>query len=648
MSVTFDEVRTYIRDQIADDKNRKFVNVSGDSLHDALREASIELSVPIKRIQYEVLEKGSAGVLGLGKKPWLLLAYPLKGDDIEVIDESSEFDFALAGEAEQTDRDGEAFVRIDPDGVYLKVTPPNGSGQRVTEREALGAITRRSIDDIDTSMVAKVVKHAAGEFVRVANYEHNPANDAALTVSITDLEMKAYLTAYPPGPGGADPRYDDIVSFLQMNNVVDGLKEDLIRQFCDRPVYKEAILVAEGSAPVNGADARIVYAFETDRTTLKLKETDGRVDFKELNLVQNVVEGQELARKIPAEKGTAGRTVTGRLLPAKDGADVRIDFGKNVRLSEDKATAFAETNGQVLLLGGRISVEPVYVVAGDVNLKTGNILFLGTVVVKGNVDDGFNVKAAGNIEVMGSVGKSQLDAEGDIIVHQGVTGRNAGVVRAGNNVYSKFIENARTEAGGLVVVSDGIINSEVHADKKIVCRGKRASIVGGKVRATEEIDAKNLGSVAGMETVLEVGYDPKSKEKLVQLEKRSEELQNELADIKLNLSTLENLRRVKRTLPEEKVASYKELKTRAAAVITELKEVALDGEEVRERLSELKLVGKVSASGTVYPGVKIHVKDASLDIRNEHKTVTFIAEDGIIKVTKYQESDEDIRILRKE
>ena len=76
-------------------------------------------------------------------------------------------------------------------------------------------------------------------------------------------------------------------------------------------------------------------------------------------------------------------------------------------------------------------MEPVYTIEGDVNLKTGNVLFLGTVFVKGNVEDGFSVKAAGNIEIMGSVGKCLLDAEGDIIVHQGIAGKTEGRVRAG-------------------------------------------------------------------------------------------------------------------------------------------------------------------------------------------------------------------------
>ena len=50
-------------------------------------------------------------------------------------------------------------------------------------------------------------------------------------------------------------------------------------------------------------------------------------------------------------------------------------------------------------------------------------MFLGTVFISGNVEDGFSVKASGNIEVKGTVGKSELDAEGDIVVSQGIAGK---------------------------------------------------------------------------------------------------------------------------------------------------------------------------------------------------------------------------------
>jgi uncharacterized protein (DUF342 family) len=647
--VSLDQIQSYMRHQLEEDSEGKSVSVSGESLEDALQQAAVELSLPIKKIEYEIIERGTRGMLGVGRKPYQILAYAARTPIPEAV-AGEEVSIALslrASEEQEQDLDGQVFVRMDADGVMLKVTPPVGKGRKATEREAMERLLERTDDNLDKSRIAKVVRAADGEFVRVGDFDHDPSADASLTVEITESEMKAYMLAYPPGEGGADPSFEQVVAFLQTNGVVTGIDEDAVRRFEDDPAYRESILVANGTPPRDGANARVSYSFETNPGHVTLKETNGRVDFRELNLVQNVVEGQMLAKKIPAEHGEPGQTVTGKLLPADDGKDLDIPVGKNVRLSDDGMTALAEVNGQVVITAGKIVVEPVHVITGDVNLRTGNILFLGTVLVKGNVDDGFTVKAAGNIEVMGSVGKSTLDAEGDIIVHQGIAGKTAGLIRCGKSVWAKFIENARVEAGDLVVVSDGIISSTVLADRRIICKGRRASIVGGQLKAVEEINAKSLGSVAGSETILEVGYDPKRKEKLSKLEERKQELRNELSDVKLNMSTIESFVKAGRKIPSEKKKYYQELKEKRIDLEAEIKELEAEAGEISEYLSELKVSGRISASGTVFPGVKISIKDAFLEVRNEFKAVTFIADNHTVKVTRYEETDEDVSVGRR-
>jgi uncharacterized protein (DUF342 family) len=356
-----------------------------------------------------------------------------------------------------------------------------------------------------------------------------------------------------------------------------------------------------------------------------------------------VVEGQALAKKIPAGEGRSGRTVSGKLLPAKDGKDVQIGIGKNVRLSDDGLTAIATINGQVMLQNEKINVEPIYVVPGDVNLKTGgNVIFLGTVLVKGNVEDGFKVKAAGNIEVLGNVGKSELDAEGDIIVHQGILGKGGGNVNAGKGVWAKFIENANVEAGELVMASDGIINSNVEAVVRIICQGKRATIVGGRLRSAEEIAAKTLGSVSGSETILEVGFDPKSKEKLVLLNEKRTDLDKNFDELKRNITTLETIKKQrKKELTEEKEKYLQDLIRQRKLMQEEKISLNEQIEELQNYLSSLKVRGKISASERVFPGVKVIIKDASLETKSEYKSVTFINEDNLVKVTKYEEPEED-------
>ena len=52
------------------------VKTSGTTLKEALRLASGELDLPVKRIQFDVVQKGSKGILGFGKKEWIIIAYP--------------------------------------------------------------------------------------------------------------------------------------------------------------------------------------------------------------------------------------------------------------------------------------------------------------------------------------------------------------------------------------------------------------------------------------------------------------------------------------------------------------------------------------------------------------------------------------------
>jgi len=644
--IQLSQLREYMAEQGEEDKKARSVQVEAESIEDALGQAAVELGVPVESLEYEVEEKGDRGFLGAGKRSWVLRVYEAARQvTIPGIEEEAAEAEAPVEEVIK-DRDGKAIVRLTQDGVFLKVTRPVGKGRRANEQQALDAIRDRHVTEFDKSLVAKVVRRADEEYVRVGDFEYRPANDAIMNVDISGDEMKAYMEVAPPGPGGTDMSLENMMTVLQNHGVYHGIKEDVLRAFEDFPDYNTSVLVAEGTPARNGDDARIDYNFNTRRNIPVLKEKDGRVDFKELNLVENVVAGQILARKIPAGDGEPGTTVTGREIPAREGRDTSIEVGKNVKLAEDGLTALSEINGQVFLTGRKIIVEPIYTVNGDVNLHTGNVLFLGTVIVKGNVEDGFSVKAAGNIEVLGNVGNCVIDAEGDVIVHQGILGKTRGKVRTSSSVFAKFIEHAHIEAGDAVVAGEGIIHSFVDANKRIICQGRRASIVGGRLRAAEEINAKHLGSVAGSETILEVGYDPKSKERMVQIENVIAERMKEIEELELNIKTLNNIKKTQKKLPEEKEQYLQELQEKRASCEKEIDEGNREMEEIRYRLDSIKLEGKVSASDKVFPGVKVFIREANLEVRNEFKAVTFIQEKGNIKVTKYEPIQEEPRIRR--
>ncbi|MDR2534702.1 MAG: FapA family protein [Treponema sp.] len=645
--VDFVQLQNLMKEQLDADRAIRTVDVEGSSLDDAVAEAAVMLNLPLGRIEYEIVERGFPGFLGTGKKVWKIKAYGRL-----VTKKLADILVAAKAEAEAEvevikDKDGDVFVLLNDDGANLKVIAPKGAGKKITEADAMKALQARDAMDIDVNLVRMVVKEAKGIYIRVADFNRKYSNDSIASVNITDQDMKAFISVMPPGIGGADMGVETIIQLLKDNKVVHGIKQDFLQDFVDRPAYKMPVLVAEGTPPTNGRNAYIHYNFKTDPGRPQLKTgSDGRVDFKESNTIQNVVKDQPLGKKVPAEEGVMGKTVKGEFLPAKNGQDLDLTqlIGNNVRIGEDKVTILASSAGQVVLAGNKINVEPIYTVQGNVNLKTGNITFLGSVIVTGNVEDGFSVKATGNIEIKGTVEKAEIEAEGNIVILKGVSGKNMGTIKSGKSVYARFIENAKIEAGNMVIVTEGIINSQVDAYKRIVCQGKRARIVGGRYRASEEINAKTIGSAASnTETLCEVGIDPASKKQLDELFERKTVVEKNLEEAKLNFQTLNNILQQRKSLPEDKEVQMQQVMEQHKALTLDLKQVREEIDRIQETLSAIKTRGRVSVSDKIYPGVKVIIRDQMEDVKVEYKATTFILENDLIKGVKYEEPDEEAK-----
>ena len=615
---------------------KKGIEVEAYSIEDGLKEASEILNIPISDLDYEIIVPGKKTLFS--KKPYRLFIRVTESASL-VGEKESEAGTPEGVAALMNDVDGKFSVRITRVGVVLKVTRPRGKGKKVKVEDILRALREKHITDFDKSKVAKVVREAKGEYVKIADFKPEERHNGSVVVEVSDDKMRAYVTLIPPKPGGRDLDIDDVMEALNEKGVVFGIKEDVIRESLEDEVYNVPILVAEGKRPKNGEDAKIVYNFRIDKKIQLEEDEKGQVNFKDLDLIENVVAGQLLATKIPATEGEPGKTITGEILEAKPGKDVELQPGKNTELSPDGMSIISTINGQVVLARGKINVEPVYEVNGDVDMRTGNILFLGTVIVKGNVEDGFSVKAAGDIEVRGSVGKCVLDAEGDINIKQGVMGKLGGMIKSGGTVWSKFLEQVNVVADKNVFVQDGIMHCNVDASEKVVCFGKRATIVGGRIRAGELVNTKTLGSVSFTETIVEVGVDPKSRQRLYDLENEKKEAEEQLHRLNANIRTLQNQKKTQRDFPPEKEELLEKMLSDREELNIRISEINEEMEELRSYLKLLKTVGKVSVSKNVYPGVRIGIKDIYYDVSNEFKAVTFVLESGRIRVKKYEEID---------
>lgn len=644
--ITIEKIREDMKEQHEIDSELHDVEVNAPTIEEALNDASLQLDVKTTSLEYEILEKGSEGFLGIGRRPWKLKIYQ---DPKTIVRKAS-----VAGGAEGVGAEGEAvkieskdalfFVRHFGDGIFFKVIPAVGEGQPVDKNYALDVIKRPDTISFNEGLVDKyIMEGTEGEYKEIGKYKHISSADAVIAVDVSKDEMHGTIVVDAPSISGADLDAEQIVNALKSQGVLAGINEDKIKEFIDNPIYSAPFEVASAVLPVDGTDSYFDYKFETDMSKLKAKESDqGNVDFKELNRIQNVVKGQVLAIRMEATRGKGGKTLLGHYLEAKNGKDISFQLGTNVEFGPDGKSVIASLDGQVLLINNKITVEPMLNLDA-VNIKSGNINFLGTVIIRGNVEDGFSVKASGDIDIGGTVGKCTLESDGNIIIHQGVFGKNEGSIKCGKSLWVKFVQDMKIEVEENVIATDSLMNCSVTAMKNIVVYGKKAQITGGELFATEEICARTVGSAGGgATTTLTVGVDPRAKKELDSLTDQQNALVKELENIDLDISTLENQRKMRRSLSKEKEENLEKLMNRKNEILTESEEITGKITELQDHLRDLKAVGKIKVEGTTYPGTKIYVRDVLDDIHSEVKACTFYYEDAFAKRAKYEKPALDV------
>ncbi|MGL4368113.1 MAG: FapA family protein, partial [Spirochaetota bacterium] len=314
----------------------------------------------------------------------------------------------------------------------------------------------------------------------------------------------------------------------------------------------------------------------------------------------------------------------------------QFKHGEGTILAENGQELTAEKNGQVVMKANKICVEEILVIKGDVDNNTGNIVMLGSVMITGSVLDNFTVKASGNIEVRGTVQKAFLEAEGDIIVRQGVNGRDeAKIETTGGSIFTKMVHSAHLVAEKNIIVAEEILHSRADAGKMVFCNGKRAQIVGGTIRAGEEINARMIGAESYTRTELHVGMNPKVLQQFSDLQALLDKTKEEKGSIEKDLSTLQNKKRMGQ-LPKDQEEKLQMFAGRKEKLDTREGEVSLELEELKAYLGMLEQHGKVCVEKTVFPGVEIYIKDQKLKLNDEYTNAKITLEGNDWRFSSYE------------
>lgn len=457
--------------------------------------------------------------------------------------------------------------------------------------------------------------------------------DAKLEIEVSKNQMTATILLVPPKDGKMIT-FEKVMEELSAKGIKYGVDENKIKEIINNGIFNTPVVIATGTPPKDGEDGKVQFYFDTDRNLKPKILEDGTVDYHNLGLVINVKKGQLLAEIIPPTKGTHGTTVTGNLVKAKDGKMPRVHASKNVTLSEDGLKMFADIDGQPIFYNDKISVLPVLEIKGDVGPATGNIDFLGSVIVFGNVKSGFTIKASQDLEVYGIVEAAEIEVGGNIVIKRGVQGRGKGSLKAGQDFTARYIENATVTAGNNIIVSEAVMHSNLFAGKAIRVEGRKGLVVGGTVKAGEQLIAKTIGSPMSTYTEIEVGINPTLKINYQNICNQLAVIEKDLQKMDQALGVLERLKEKNLLTPDKRILMDKLISAKDS-----LQNQQLELKAEKERLDlamSFSSRAKVSASNVCYSGVNIVIGNASLKVRDKITHVTFYNYDGQIRFGPYE------------
>lgn len=451
--------------------------------------------------------------------------------------------------------------------------------------------------------------------------------DYSLEISADGMTAVAHFFA--PFAVIAKMTSGELIEDLKRKGIKYGICENNILRFFEGSGERE-LLVAQGKPYRASKPGKVEYMFPTDRKAKPTVRKDGSVDFHKLNTICPCKEGQLLARLIPADPGEKGCDVYGEVFSPPSVKEERLQFGKNISISEDRRSIYSKVNGHVTLMGKEVFVTNLLELE-NVDVSTGDVEYDGSVLITGNVYSGYTVKATGDIEIRGVVEGTRVESGGNISIARGMNGMSKGVLVAKGHIVCKYLENAEVSAEEYVS-AEAILHSHVYAGTEILVSGRKGFIAGGKVMASNKVSVKTLGSGMGAATTVVVGINPKLKKRQSHLLQQMQEVRKYIANIEPVIMAMIQKKQKNVTVSDEQMKTLRKLAVARQKKKKELEDIYRELDELDEVMAESKSP-VVEVSDEVYPGTKICILDVSMVVQSNIKYCKFFRSEGEVKMT---------------
>ncbi|MDR0306331.1 MAG: FapA family protein [Chitinispirillales bacterium] len=443
--------------------------------------------------------------------------------------------------------------RVDPGTVIARRegSIPDKPGQNVLG-EILGKtreaeVSAAGIVEANNIYISKNVYTAAKTGIVYIEKEH-PAVMPLDFNGLADIQtspdmMDAHLVILPAGENGTMPTEDDVRNLIAEKQIIYGLNEEAVKgavtRFTDGSIIaQEVIEIARGLPAVTGDDGYVEFCFNTESSLTPNISEDGSADYKNLNLITSVSEGDILAILHPPGKGTPGVDVLGRPRPALDGKKAFLPVGTNTQVSrENQDHLVAVTNGIARYDGRLVTITEGHYINGDVDYSTGNVFYEKSITIKGDIKSGFEVKCGGDLQVHGIIEDCIIDVGESLLCKYGFVGNGKGIINAKSDVNLGFIKNQNVNCAGSVNIAKESINSNINASK-IQIHGNTLSAAGGILTATNSIIVRTVGNISGIKTILQIVPPPELTEEFNKAEAAAKDFTDKLKKLNYQMQSL--------------------------------------------------------------------------------------------------------------
>ena len=347
-----------------------------------------------------------------------------------------------------------------------------------------------------------------------------------ITLSIDPDASVATLTLWPDAEASS-LNVETLTSAVRGQGVVvedsvASVLEQGIAAFRAKPGQYE-IVVSRAVPAVNGDDGSIAWADGYDPVGGAARAEEpapgaAKVDYYSQTRYISVTAGKRIAMIRPATEGQHGRDVSGRVLRAKPGAPMQIRTDASVTI-DTEGSVTAAIDGAINFHNNMLKVLPLLEVPGAVNFATGNIVFKGCVLIRGDVCDRFIVQATEDVTVFGLIGAATVICGRNLIAHCGMAAHERGCLYAGGDVQVGYMKNSRALVQGTLMARRELINCDVAVGGDLICDA--GAVIGGAVAVGGKAVIGTLGSATGTPTVLVIGAHPCHKQIAEALESQS-------------------------------------------------------------------------------------------------------------------------------